>query len=99
MRSSTPDAPPYKGLLECMRSGVAFYHSDLTGGEKSSIERGMNEHGAIKIIFTTSALAEGVNLPIRRVIVHELFVGQKNNKLEPCAAALRRRHGCAPSTV
>ena len=99
LRCATPDAPPYKGLRECMRAGVAFYHSDLTGGEKASIERGMIEHRAIRVIFTTSALAEGVNLPVRRVIVHELYIGQKNNKLEPCAIALIKRHGRPHSAV
>ncbi|KAL3925677.1 MAG: hypothetical protein SGPRY_003591, partial [Prymnesium sp.] len=72
-----------RGLEACVRSGVAYFHAELTDEEKRAVEICVRELRAIRIVFATSALAEGVNLPVRRVIFHQLYVGIPSNKIDP----------------
>lgn len=48
--------------------------------------RGACEHGfrtgAISVLVATSTVATGINLPAQRVIVRDLFLGQRDNLLD-----------------
>lgn len=71
-----------RDLEQCLRAGVAFHHAEMTDEEKKAVEAAMAT-GAVRVIFATTSLAEGVNLPVRRVILRELFIGVKTNKVDP----------------
>jgi superfamily II DNA/RNA helicase len=58
--------------LKCLNNGVAFYYSKLQPQCKEIIER-LFEKNVLEILFTTPALARGVNLPIRTVIIPSPF--------------------------
>ena len=60
-----------KDLSECVKRGVAFHHSGLTYEHRKIIEKAFRDR-LIKVIFSTTTLAFGLNLPCRRVVIKDL---------------------------
>ena len=58
-----------------MEGWVAFHHSRLSYQERQIIEQLYKKEKLIKVIFCTSTLAAGVNLPSKRVIISSLKQG------------------------
>ena len=57
-------------LQKSVLDGVAFHHAGLAKGDKDRVERWFRE-GKISILFSTSTLAWGVNLPARCVVIRD----------------------------
>ena len=57
-------------LATALRRGVAYHHAALPADVQAEIEDAARQ-GAIDIICATSTLTEGVNLPMRTVIISE----------------------------
>ena len=57
-------------LVEVLRRGVAYHHAALPADIQAEIEDAVRQ-GAIDIICATSTLTEGINLPVRTVIISE----------------------------
>jgi len=55
-------------LLELVSKGVAVHHADLSYQQREIIEEGY-KHGKIKIIFATTTLSMGLNLPAGTVFL------------------------------
>lgn len=55
-------------LISCLRSGVAFHNADLTFDERKVVEQAYLK-GGIGVIFSTTTLSLGVNLPARTVFI------------------------------
>ncbi|KAI0889947.1 P-loop containing nucleoside triphosphate hydrolase protein [Annulohypoxylon maeteangense] len=62
-------------LAETVMSGVAFHHAGLTTEERDLIASAY-DGGALKILVATCSLAAGINLPARRVILHNARMGR-----------------------
>ncbi|MCK4428427.1 MAG: DEAD/DEAH box helicase, partial [candidate division Zixibacteria bacterium] len=68
-------------LTFCLQRGVAFHNADLT-----SDERGVIEHfylkGEIRVIFSTTTLSLGINLPAKTVFIEtqKFEKGEYSNK-------------------
>jgi len=58
--------------IKCISKGIAFYYSRLQPQCKDIIEQ-LFENNALNIVFTTPALARGVNLPLRTVLIPSPF--------------------------
>ena len=56
------------GLIQCLRSGVAFHHADLSREERDVVERYTRKR-EIKVICCTTTLALGVNFPASTVFL------------------------------
>jgi helicase len=52
-----------------LRRGIGVHYADLPGPVRSAIEYDLRERN-ISLLAATSTLAQGVNLPVRTVIVH-----------------------------
>lgn len=61
----------HKELLDMMRSGVAYVHSDLPGSIKQYVLE-LYEEGELQAITTTTSLAYGFNSPVQTVIVADI---------------------------
>jgi replicative superfamily II helicase len=59
-----------KTLREAVLDGVAFHHAGLSTADKNHVERWFRE-GLVDILFSTSTLAWGVNLPARCVVIRD----------------------------
>ena len=59
-------------LPKLIKRGIAFHHAGLSPESKFLIER-LVEKGKIGILFATTTLAQGVNLPISTIIVESLY--------------------------
>jgi replicative superfamily II helicase len=57
-------------LQQSVLDGVAFHHAGLGKGDKDRVEQWFRE-GKISILFSTSTLAWGVNLPARCVVIRD----------------------------
>lgn len=64
-------------LVESLNRGFAYHHADLPQDIRENIE-GLLSSGAIDLVFCTSTLAEGVNLPIKTLVL-----GYLNNPANP----------------
>ncbi|MBY3359297.1 DEAD/DEAH box helicase [Rhizobium leguminosarum] len=58
-------------LTRAMHLGIAFHHGSLPQEIRREIEDGVHS-GLIDILVCTSTLAEGVNLPIRTLVMHTI---------------------------
>lgn len=56
-------------LTTRLRNGVAVHHGGVPDAVKKAIERDFRERN-FQVIVATSTLAQGVNLPIKTVIIH-----------------------------
>lgn len=62
-------------LQQTISHGVAFHHAGLTTEERDLIA-GAYDSGIIKVCVATCSLAAGINLPARRVILHNARMGR-----------------------
>ncbi|WP_245834580.1 helicase-related protein [Streptomyces aidingensis] len=65
---------PEHPLVRCTRRGVAYHHGDLPDDVLQAIENALRNDQLIAIASTTT-LTDGVNLPVRTVIVHSKVHG------------------------
>ncbi|MEC7744049.1 MAG: DEAD/DEAH box helicase [Candidatus Thermoplasmatota archaeon] len=59
-----------KSLSNSIKGGVAFHHAGLTSSQRGVIE-GAFKDGSLNCIIATPTLAQGVNLPARRVVIRD----------------------------
>lgn len=57
-----------KLLSSCLANGIGFYYSMMQPSAKAVVEN-LFEKKPLDVVFTTPALARGVNLPVRTVII------------------------------
>ncbi|MCU4927007.1 DEAD/DEAH box helicase [Halobacteria archaeon AArc-dxtr1] len=57
-------------LRKSVTDGVAFHHAGLSKGDRDFVEKWFKQ-GAIELLFSTSTLAWGVNLPARCVVIRD----------------------------
>lgn len=62
-------------LEQTIPCGVGFHHAGLTSEERELIADGY-DNGVLKVIVATCSLAAGINLPARRVILHNARMGR-----------------------
>lgn len=71
-------------LLACVRRGVGYHHAGLPTDVLNALEQALRD-GQLHAIVATSTLTDGVNLPVRTVVVSETtYEGQPSGaKLDP----------------
>ena len=57
-------------LRKSVLDGVGFHHAGLSKGDKDRVEQWFKD-GKVQILFSTSTLAWGVNLPARCVVIRD----------------------------
>lgn len=61
-------------LVQTLKVGCCYHHADLPHAVRKIIEDGVRNN-IIPLIVSTTTLSEGVNLPIKNVVVHSLWFG------------------------
>jgi DNA polymerase theta len=62
-------------LEQTIPCGVGFHHAGLTIEERELVANGY-DNGVLKVCVATCSLAAGINLPARRVILHNARMGR-----------------------
>jgi helicase len=57
-----------EALFQVLSNSIAFHNSDLSPEERSIVERHFRS-GAIRVLFSTSTLAMGLNRPVKNVVL------------------------------
>jgi superfamily II DNA/RNA helicase len=68
---------PESGLIASVEAGIAVHHSRLPTRVRHAMEA-LIRNGTAKMIVATTTLGQGVNLPIRTVLVRGLQQGQSS---------------------
>ncbi|KAI0508367.1 P-loop containing nucleoside triphosphate hydrolase protein [Xylaria bambusicola] len=63
-------------LAETIPAGVAFHHAGMTIEERDLVSTAYDS-GVLKVVVATCSLAAGINLPARRVILHNARMGRE----------------------
>ncbi|CAK7234675.1 hypothetical protein SEUCBS140593_009022 [Sporothrix eucalyptigena] len=63
-------------LSQTVLAGVGFHHAGMTAEERDLVANAYDT-GVLKVIVATCGLAAGVNLPARRVILHNARMGRE----------------------
>ncbi|WP_206693687.1 DEAD/DEAH box helicase [Glutamicibacter sp. FBE19] len=67
-------------LIECVRHGVAYHHAGLPIDVLDELEQAMRAE-MLKSMFATSTMTDGVNLPVRTVVICETrYEGQNSGQ-------------------
>ncbi|MFB7852668.1 DEAD/DEAH box helicase [Streptomyces sp. NPDC056053] len=66
-------------LVDCTRRGVAFHHGDLPDDVLHAVEQGLRD-GDLLAIASTTTLTDGVNLPVRTVIISHTVKGDRTRE-------------------
>ena len=72
--------------VTCLNNGVAFYFARLQPQCKEVVER-LLEKDVLDIVFTTPALARGINMPVRTVVLPYPFKFSKTLGMVPISRA------------
>ena len=65
-------------LVKCLSRGIAFHHGRLPHSVRVRIER-MVRSGLVTVIVANETLAQGINLPIKVIIIDKLSRGSGDN--------------------
>ena len=68
---------PQARLADYVGYGVAYHHARLPTKVKSQIEDYISD-GTLKLVAATTTLAQGVNFPIRCIILPSIYIGGPN---------------------
>ena len=68
---------PQARLADYVGYGVAYHHARLPANVKSQIEDYIAD-GTLKLVAATTTLAQGVNFPIRCIILPSIYIGGPN---------------------
>jgi superfamily II RNA helicase len=83
LESATFDTPYGKEFTRFIRQGIGIHHAGLLPKYRLIVEK-LAQSGLIKIISGTDTLGVGVNIPIRTVLIRQLykFDGEKTSILK-----------------
>ena len=63
-------------LIKSLKYGIAYHHGELPDKIKKEIEKALRKN-IISLVVSTTTLAQGVNLPLKSIIIHSLKWGDK----------------------
>jgi replicative superfamily II helicase len=58
-------------IVSALRHGICYHHAELPSKIRKLVEKAVRS-GSINLIVSTTTLSQGINLPIKNVIVHTL---------------------------
>ena len=71
-------------VTNLLRTGIAVHHGQLPNAVRAAIETDFRER-RYRLIVATSTLAQGVNLPLRTVIIHSCWRSTANSRVRIAA--------------
>jgi hypothetical protein len=74
---------PDYGLVSALQKGLAYHHGKLPSHVRPLIEHAI-KNGNVKLIFATTTLLQGVNLPVQNIIIRnpKLYVREQADSVK-----------------
>lgn len=66
-------------LYECFINGFLFHHADLPENVKLNIENVLKK-GKISLVIGTSTLIQGINFPIKTILIKSLYINKNSDE-------------------
>ena len=78
------ELPEFKKLVKCLEKGIGIHHAGIIGVFKEMMEK-LFHKGYIKVMFATTTLGIGINMPTKSVIYTSImkYSGNKFDWLAP----------------
>lgn len=64
-------------ITKCLHRGIGIHYASLPDSVKKSIENDFRKR-ELSVLISTNTIGQGVNFPIKTIIIHSLVIGKKN---------------------
>lgn len=69
-------------ITECLRHGIGLHYGDLAEPIRKAVENDFRNK-KLRVLISTNTLGQGVNLPIKTIIIHSLIINPQRKKRVP----------------
>lgn len=66
-------------ITKCLKRGIGIHYGSMPQSVRKSIEKDFKQ-GLLRILVSTSTLGQGLNLPIKNLIIHTMEINPQQNE-------------------
>jgi helicase len=75
-------------VIKCLRRGIGIHFGDMPEPVRRSVEADYNS-GSLRVLISTSTVGQGLNFPIKHMVVHSTIIGYDVQGQHPIKVKVR----------